>query len=244
MEQKHRALNFQDLLVKFETISNKLLSYSTIEKTVEKLEKSIKKVQEELFKKAKKISSNRKLVKQKTEKFIVSKLNDLGIKNGQFEVQFSQKKELQENGNDLVSFMFSANKGVALQEMSQVASGGESSRLMLAVKALVAKHLALPCLVLDEIDTGVSGEIASKIGSILSEMSKQTQLIVISHLPQVASKASTHYKVEKLDINEKTQTNIRLLTAEQRTIELAKMLSGEHVSKAALENAKALLTNQ
>ena len=244
LEQKHRALNFQDLLVKFETISNKLLSYSTIKKTVEKLEKSIKELQEELFKKAKKISSNRKLVKQKTEKFIVSKLNDLGIKNGQFEVQFSQKKELQENGNDLVSFMFSANKGVALQEMSQVASGGESSRLMLAVKALVAKHLALPCLVLDEIDTGVSGEIASKIGSILSEMSKQTQLIVISHLPQVASKASTHYKVEKLDINEKTQTNIRLLTAEQRTIELAKMLSGEHVSKAALENAKALLTNQ
>ena len=244
LEQKHRALNFQDLLVKFEAISNKLLSYSTIEKTVEKLEKSIKKVQEELFKKAKKISSNRKLVKQKTEKFIVSKLNDLGIKNGQFEVQFSQKIELHENGNDLVSFMFSANKGAALQEMSQVASGGESSRLMLAVKALVAKHLALPCLVLDEIDTGVSGEIASKIGSILSEMSKQTQLIVISHLPQVASKASTHYKVEKLDINEKTQTNIRLLTAEQRTIELAKMLSGEHVSKAALENAKALLTNQ
>lgn len=244
LEQKHRALNFQDLLVKFEAISNKLLSYSTIEKTVEKLEKSIKKVQEELFKKAKKISSNRKLVKQKMEKFIVSKLNDLGIKNGQFEVQFSQKIELHENGNDLVSFMFSANKGAALQEMSQVASGGESSRLMLAVKALVAKHLALPCLVLDEIDTGVSGEIASKIGSILSEMSKQTQLIVISHLPQVASKASTHYKVEKLDINEKTQTNIRLLTAEQRTIELAKMLSGEHVSKAALENAKALLTNQ
>ena len=219
-------------------------SYSTIEKTVERLEKSIKALQEELFKKAKKISSNRKLVKQKTEKFIVSKLIDLGIKNGRFEVQFSQKNELQESGNDQVSFMFSANKGVSLQEMSQVASGGESSRLMLAVKALLAKHLALPCLVLDEIDTGVSGEIASKIGTILSEMSKQTQLIVISHLPQVASKASTHYKVEKLDINEKTQTNIRLLTAEQRTIELAKMLSGEHVSKAALENAKALLTNQ
>jgi len=243
LEQKHRALNFDDLLVKFEAISKKLSSYSTIEKTVERLEKSIKALQEELFKKAKKISSNRKLVKQKTEKFIVSKLKDLGIKNGKFEVLFSQKNELQENGNDLVSFMFSANKGVALQEISQVASGGESSRLMLAVKALVAKHLALPCLVLDEIDTGVSGEIASKIGSILSEMSKQTQLIVISHLPQVASKASTHYKVEKLDINEKTQTNIRLLTAEQRTIELAKMLSGEHVSKAALENAKALLTN-
>ena len=244
LEQKHRALNFDDLLVKFEAISKKLSSYSTIEKTVERLEKSIKALQEELFKKAKKISSNRKLVKQKTEKFIVSKLIDLGIKNGQFEVQFSQKNELQENGNDQVSFMFSANKGVSLQEMSQVVSGGESSRLMLAVKALLAKHLALPCLVLDEIDTGVSGEIASKIGTILSEMSKQTQLIVISHLPQVASKASTHYKVEKLDINEKTQTNIRLLSTEQRTIELAKMLSGEHVSKAALENAKALLTNQ
>ena len=244
LEQKHRALNFDDLLVKFEGISKRLSSYSTIEKTVERLEKSIKALQEELFKKAQKISSNRKLVKQKTEKFIVSKLIDLGIKNGRFEVQFSQKNVLQENGNDQVSFMFSANKGVSLQEMSQVASGGESSRLMLAVKALLAKHLALPCLVLDEIDTGVSGEIASKIGTILSEMSKQTQLIVISHLPQVASKASTHYKVEKLDINEKTQTNIRLLSTEQRTIELAKMLSGEHVSKAALENAKALLTNQ
>jgi len=114
---------------------------------------------------------------------------------------------------------------------------------MLALKALLAKHLALPCLVLDEIDTGVSGEIAGKIAKLLLEMSKETQLIVISHLPQVAARANNHYKVEKKDIKGRTQTLISKLSEEERLEELAKMLSGEQISEAALENAKALIAN-
>ena len=139
--------------------------------------------------------------------------------------------------------MFSANKGIALQEMSKVASGGETSRLMLAIKALLTKHLELPCLILDEIDTGVSGEIAGKIAKILSEMAAEIQLIVISHLPQVAAKANYHYKVEKVDLNGKTFISIDELNKNDRLDELAKMLSGETISKAAMENAKALITN-
>ena len=243
LEQKHRAHSFSDLLDKFEEIGTRLSKYSQIETTQKNLENSIKALNEELLKQAKVLSKNRATVTEKIEMFIVSTLVDLGMKNGQFKVDLNTRTTLHESGIDEVNFLFSANKGIELQEMSKVASGGESSRLMLAIKALLAKHLALPCLVLDEIDTGVSGEIASKIAKILTEMSKETQLIVISHLPQVAAKATTHYKVEKLDVAGKTQTNIRLLADEQRLDELAKMLSGEKISTAALENAKALMLN-
>ena len=243
LEQKHRAHSFTDLLDKFDAIGARLSKYSQIESTLKNLEDSIKTLKENLLKQAKVLSKNRAAVTETIEKFIVSTLVDLGMKNGQFKVDLNTRTTLHESGIDEVNFLFSANKGIGLQEMSKVASGGESSRLMLAIKALLARHLALPCLVLDEIDTGVSGEIASKIARILTEMSKETQLIVISHLPQVAAKATTHYKVEKLDVAGKTQTNIRLLADEQRLDELAKMLSGEKISIAALENAKALMLN-
>ena len=127
--------------------------------------------------------------------------------------------------------------------MSKVASGGETSRLMLAIKALLVKHLELPCLILDEIDSGVSGEIASKIAKILLGISKEIQLIVISHLPQVAAKADYHYKVEKLDLVGKNNTVVSKSNENDRLDELAKMLSGETISKAAIENAKALIAN-
>ena len=130
-----------------------------------------------------------------------------------------------------------------LQEISKVASGGEISRLMLAIKALLAKHLKLPSLILDEIDSGVSGEIAGKMSKILLEISKEIQLIVITHLPQVAAKANYHYKVKKIDNSIKNTTIINLLNENERLDELAKMLSGETISIAARENAKALISN-
>ena len=243
LEQKHRVLSFEDLLEKFNQISRKLTKHNSIDITIEKLENSISELKSNLHKKAQKLSQNRRATQHKIEDFIVSTLNELGIKNGQFQVGLNTSPHLNEFGFDEVRFLFSANKGVELQEMSKVASGGETSRLMLAIKALLAKHLALPCLVLDEIDTGVSGEIAGKIANILTEMSSEIQLIVISHLPQVAAKAKTHYKVEKLDRLERTQTQIRKLSSDERVDELAKMLSGERISSAALENAKALMTN-
>ena len=243
LEQKHRVLNFEGLLLKFEQIGESLLKYSSTEARIEKIEKAISEAKLKLIKKAAYISSNRIAIGKSIEGFIVSTLTELGIKNGQFKVSIVKNEELNDTGIDTIRFLFSANKGIDLQEMSKVASGGETSRLMLAIKSLLAKHLALPCLVLDEIDTGISGEIAGKIAKILTEMSSEIQLIVISHLPQVAAKATNHYKVEKKDINGKTQTLIHKLGAEERLEDLAKMLSGEQISEAALENAKALMVN-
>jgi len=243
LEQKHRVLSFDELIEKFNSIGEHLNKYSSTEATLERLSKAISDSTSKLLKKAKSISINRNKVAKEIDGFIIASLIDLGIKNGQFKVSITKREVLNEWGIDSVNFLFSANKGMTLQEMSKVASGGETSRLMLALKALLAKHLALPCLVLDEIDTGVSGEIAGKIAKLLLEMSKETQLIVISHLPQVAARANNHYKVEKKDIKGRTQTLINKLSEEERLEELAKMLSGEQISEAALENAKALIAN-
>ena len=243
LEQKHRVLSFDELIEKFNSIGEHLNKYSSTEATIERLSKAISDSTSKLLKKAKSISINRYKVAKDIDGFIIASLIDLGIKNGQFKVSITKREVLNEWGIDSVNFLFSANKGMTLQEMSKVASGGETSRLMLALKALLAKHLALPCLVLDEIDTGVSGEIAGKIAKLLLEMSKETQLIVISHLPQVAARANNHYKVEKKDIKGRTQTLINKLSEEERLEELAKMLSGEQISEAALENAKALIAN-
>ena len=243
LEQKHRVLSFDELIEKFNSIGEHLNKYSSTEATLERLSKAISDSTSKLLKKAKSISINRYKVAKDIDGFIIASLIDLGIKNGQFKVSITKREVLNEWGIDSVNFLFSANKGMTLQEMSKVASGGETSRLMLALKALLAKHLALPCLVLDEIDTGVSGEIAGKIAKLLLEMSKETQLIVISHLPQVAARANNHYKVEKKDIKGRTQTLINKLSEEERLEELAKMLSGEQISEAALENAKALIAN-
>ena len=243
LEQKHRVLSFDELIEKFNSIGEHLNKYSSTEATLERLSKAISDSTSKLLKKAKSISINRNKVAKDIDGFIIASLIDLGIKNGQFKVSITKREVLNEWGIDSVNFLFSANKGMTLQEMSKVASGGETSRLMLALKALLAKHLALPCLVLDEIDTGVSGEIAGKIAKLLLEMSKETQLIVISHLPQVAARANNHYKVEKKDIKGRTQTLINKLSEEERLEELAKMLSGEQISEAALENAKALIAN-
>ncbi len=243
LEQKHRVLSFDELIEKFNSIGEHLNKYLSTEATIDRLTKAISDLTSKLLKKAKSISINRNKVAKDIDGFIIGSLIDLGIKNGQFKVSITKKEVLNEWGIDSVNFLFSANKGMTLQEMSKVASGGETSRLMLALKALLAKHLALPCLVLDEIDTGVSGGIAGKIAKLLLEMSKETQLIVISHLPQVAARANNHYKVEKKDIKGRTQTFINKLSEEERLEELAKMLSGEQISEAALENAKALIAN-
>jgi DNA repair protein RecN (Recombination protein N) len=243
LEQKHRVLDFNELLEKQKEIADKVSKLSHIDEHINELNNSINKLEQDLIDTAKTITLNRVEVSSQIENFIINTIKELGIKNGQFKASINPQQNLNEWGADEVRFLFSANKGVALQDMSQVASGGEMSRLMLAIKALLAKHLNLPCLILDEIDTGVSGEIASKIAKILAEISSELQLIVISHLPQVAAKADSHYKVEKIDVNGKSQTTIYELDKNKKLEELAKMLSGETISKAAMENAKALIAN-
>ena len=243
LEQKHRVNNYQSLTEKHIEIKEKVEQLSSIDLHISNLENEISILNDKLNKTASIISSNRLLVCPEIEDFVIHTVKQLGINNGRFKVAVEQDKHLNSHGKNQVKFLFSANKGVPLQEMSKVASGGEISRLMLAIKALLAKHLKLPSLILDEIDSGVSGEIAGKISKILLEISKEIQLIVITHLPQVAAKANYHYKVEKHDDLKKNTTIINKLNDNERLDELAKMLSGETISLAAIENAKALISN-
>jgi DNA repair protein RecN (Recombination protein N) len=243
LELKHRVIDFNALIEKQNELEEKVSNLSNVEEHITNLEDEIKSIESMLNKEAILINKNRLSVSSQIETFIIHTIKELGIKNGQFKVGIKPQEKLNEWGKDEVCFMFSANQGIALQEMSKVASGGETSRLMLAIKALLAKHLELPCLILDEIDTGVSGEVAGKIAKILAEMATELQLIVISHLPQVAAKANYHYKVEKVDSDGKSYTSIHELNENDRLDELAKMLSGEVISQAAMENAKALIAN-
>ncbi|MDG1849321.1 MAG: DNA repair protein RecN [Flavobacteriales bacterium] len=243
LEQKHHVISLEELIAKQNELEDKLTKLSSVDARISELESEIKALRSQLNKTAETISSNRALVSVEIESFLIETIKELGIKNGQFKVSIEPQDKLNEWGKDRIRFLFSANRGMPLEEMSKVASGGETSRLMLAIKALLVKHLNLPCLILDEIDTGVSGEVAGKISKILHSMAREIQLIVISHLPQVAAKADQHYKVEKIDDSKATKTTIRKLSQDERLEELAKMLSGETISRAALENAKALISN-
>jgi len=146
-------------------------------------------------------------------------------------------------GADRIQFLFSANKGQEPMPMNKVASGGELSRLMLCIKSLIAKKTALPTIIFDEIDTGISGEIALKVGAIMEQMAQNMQVITITHLPQIASKKGKHFRVFKNEAGEQTSTGIEVLHKDERILEVAKMLGGEQASAAALEHAKELLSN-
>jgi len=177
------------------------------------------------------------------ETHLIEQLTMLGMLNIQFQVAISKLADFTENGNDEVQFLFSANKNRPVQPVTQIASGGEVSRLMLSIKSLVAHKADLPTIIFDEIDTGVSGEIAHKMGDIMQNMSTDMQVITITHLPQIAAKGAQHYRVYKDESGLQTQTHIQRLTSEERVTELAQMLSGKIVTDAALRNAKELLTN-
>ena len=188
-----------------------------------------------------KLSAARKKAIVPFEKEIASLLKSLGMPNAVFTATLVSTDEFGSCGMDELQFLFSANKQVAPSDIAKVASGGELSRLMLSIKSVVSSSLALPSIIFDEIDTGVSGEIADKMGTIMRTMAKDMQVISITHLPQVASKGASQYLVYKTDTKEATNTHIKLLSKEERVTEIAKMLSGEKLTDVAIENAKILL---
>jgi DNA repair protein RecN (Recombination protein N) len=161
--------------------------------------------------------------------------------NVRFKIEVTASSKYLENGKDNLQFLFSANKGTEFGLLKKVASGGEMSRIMLAVKAVLTQYSKLPTIIFDEIDTGVSGEIANKMGEIMREMSKSMQVFAITHLPQIAAKGSQHFKVFKTIANDTTVSELKLLTNDERIIEIAEMLSGKEISDSALNHAKALL---
>jgi DNA repair protein RecN (Recombination protein N) len=175
------------------------------------------------------------------EERILALLVQLGIPHAVFKVALSPTEQFTPTGTDTVRFLFSANRQQNLQELGKVASGGEISRLMLSIKAAISEKMALPTVIFDEIDSGVSGDIAGKMGNILEQMAHCTQIVNITHLPQVAARGQHHYKVYKEDRNAITHTKVRELTDSERVTEIAGMLSSEKITEAAIANARHLL---
>ncbi len=248
LQQKHQVKTVEDLITIKDELSNKLLEFSSLEKEIEKTKKELDAVQKSLITLAKKIAANRKRVIPKIEKEIASLLSSLSMPNAQLKINqivrmdsFGETENLTINGIDKINFLFSANKGSDFKDLNKVASGGELSRLMLSIKSLIAQLTALPTIIFDEIDTGVSGDIADKVGSIMNLMAKAMQVITITHLPQIASKGQTHLFVYKEEKNNKTFSNIKKLSAEERVQEIAKMLSTGTPTVSAIKNAKELL---
>ncbi len=241
LHQKFGVNTNKDLIKIKDELSEKLSGFAIDETKAEKLKNEIEKQKTELFSLANNISKIRKLKKSEIETYIVKVLVSLGIKNAVFKIDIETGTELLKSGVDKVKFLFSANKNIETSDILKSASGGEVSRIMLSLKSLLAKTTNLPTIIFDEIDTGVSGEIAAKMAEIMHKLSSTTQVISITHLPQIAVKGNEQFVVYKDDSDKKSQTKISKLNQEDRINEIAKMLSGKELSAAAVENAKALL---
>jgi len=240
LEKKYNANSIEELLIIQQDLSNKIKGLSGFGERIEQLNKEIEKCRKELRKKAKAINASRVKVIPKFEKQIIAILETLAFKNIQFKVQVDELEEFEISGTDQIEFLFSANKGKAPQSLFKIASGGEISRLMLSIKSVIADNTFLPTLVFDEIDTGISGDVAMKTGKILKDISGKHQIISITHSPQVASRADTHFKIFKTENNNQTVSKMEVLEGQDRLIELATMLSGSPPSESAIQNAREL----
>lgn len=239
---KHHLNDYSQLLQLREDIRRKVDEFSNIDEIVADKEKEVKAMEKTLSQKAKDLNKRRLSAKVNFEKDVTDVIRQLAMPHGIFEIKIENTNELTSNGTDVVTFMFSANKGYAPENMAKAASGGELSRLMLAIKSIAAKNNYIPTLIFDEIDTGVSGEVASKLGDIMKVMGETLQLVSITHLPQVASKAKNHFFVYKDIVDEKTRSNIRILSREERIMEIAKMLSNAEVTAEAMRAAEVLIS--
>lgn len=241
--QKHRTDSVQKLIEKRENIEANLMLASNFDEEIQKLSSQLNDQQLVLQEVGKKLSKSRTSVCPSIETEINEMLDGLGMKDAQVQFLCEKRKEFSPHGMDTVQILFKANKGGSFNPIAKVASGGELSRLMLCIKTNLAQKKHLPSLIFDEIDTGVSGDIASKMAEMMKRISANSQVLAITHLPQIASKGDAHYKVYKTTDEHSTFTKMKELTADSRVVEIAKMLSGSKISEAALENAKTLLTN-
>ena len=242
LQQKHRVTTVEELLALTEEYAAKLAAITSYDERIGELTTLCDTLYNKVKKQAAVLTKARTGVAREVEKQMASRLVPLGMPNVRFQVEMGMRKEPGVHGEDTVNFLFSANKNGALQSISSVASGGEIARVMLSIKAMIAGAVKLPTIVFDEIDTGVSGEIADRMADIMQEMGEQDrQVISITHLPQIAARGCAHYKVYKQDNETETNSHIRSLADEERVEEIAHMLSGATLTEAALNNAKALL---
>jgi DNA repair protein RecN (Recombination protein N) len=239
--QKHRVSDLDQLIRKKAEIKDIIGTIVTSDERLTELENLLKKQSETLKTISGEISEKRQSVLPEIESRITLLLKQLGIPNAKFKIMLTQLNDFGTNGIDQADFLFSANKQIAPENLARIASGGELSRVMLSLKSLLTKNNNLPTIIFDEIDAGVSGEVADKVGQILSGMGKYMQVINITHLPQVASRGSRHYHVYKDDTDNSTFTSIKLLSPEERIFEVARLLSGSEVTETAMKNARELL---
>lgn len=241
LQKKHQVASVDELLEIQTQLENSVLELGNLELEIAFLTKSIQQKTESLDALSKAIHKKRVDAVPVLSQQLISILETLGMPNVRFKMDLNESSTYFENGKDELEFLFSANKGTDFGLLKKVASGGEMSRIMLAVKAILAQYSKLPTLIFDEIDTGVSGEIANRMGEIMKEMSQTMQIFAITHLPQIAAKGTAHFKVSKATVGEDTQSELKLLSSQERVVEIAQMLSGTVVSDSALNHAKALL---
>ncbi|HLP04842.1 MAG TPA: DNA repair protein RecN [Paludibacter sp.] len=243
LQKKYKVSSIRELIDIREDFGRQLQQIESFDEDMEALKSKIAVSASEVESNAAKLTQSRENACKPIEDYLVDQLTRLGMPNIRFEVSLTHPGEFAETGNDEVQFLFSANKNRPLQPVSQIASGGEVSRVMLSIKSLIAHKADLPTIIFDEIDTGVSGEIAHRMGEIMQAMSSDMQVITITHLPQIAAKGAQHFKVYKDESGSHTQTHIQYLDMPERINELAQMLSGKGITDAALRNASELLLN-
>ena len=243
LEQKFHASSVDELINEYKRLQDELASINGGDEQLEQLQQEMQEKYDVAMKLARKLSDARKKAAQKVEEGLKQRLVPLGIPNVKFKIEFKER-DCSPSGIDKVSFLFSANSSTALQPVSQVASGGEISRVMLSLKAMISGAVKLPTIIFDEIDTGVSGRVAEKMAQIMKEMGdNHRQVLSITHLPQIAAIGATHYKVSKEETAQGTISHMQMLTEQERIEEIAQMLSGSDISEAAIANAKTLLKN-
>jgi DNA repair protein RecN (Recombination protein N) len=241
LQQKHRVNNIEELLAIQNQLSDNLANLLGSDEEIERLIKALELMHTDLEKMAGKLAANRSKAILTTEASVGKVLQKVGMPNAKIKIEQSATADLNKDGKDLISLLFSANSGQPPAPVGKVASGGELSRLMLAIKSIMAKHTSLPTLIFDEIDTGISGETALRVGDVIGELEENMQVICITHLPQIAAKGDAHYFVYKNEQGERTTTGIRKLGNTDRVNAIAEMLSGKTPGISAMENAKDLL---
>jgi len=241
LQQKHRVNTIEELQAIEAQLSQNLSELLSGDEEIERLTKEIALMKEDLERKATELSANRSKSITNTEDQVAKVLSQVGMPNAKIKIEQNVLPELNKDGKDNITLLFSANSGQAPAPVGKVASGGELSRLMLAIKSIMAKHTSLPTLIFDEIDTGISGETAVRVGNVIGDLEQNMQVICITHLPQIAAKGHAHYFVYKNEETERTTTGIRKLKPEDRIRAIAEMLSGKDPGASALKNAQELL---
>lgn len=239
--QKHASSTIEELIEIRKELESKISNTENLDDEIAEKEQEIKSLNIELNQVAVKIHNNREEVIPLLVQKLVAILSDLGMPNAKFKIKLDDLGHFTSNGKDSLEFLFTANKGSNFNELKKSASGGELSRIMLAIKSILSEYMQLPSIMFDEIDTGVSGEISNKMGDIMKQMSGKMQVFTITHLPQIAAKGNTHFKVFKTDMDNTTHTQLKQLDEDERIVEIAQMLGGVNITESAMAHAKQLL---